>query len=367
MGCDSKVLPPYRIGALGRRAIKRSGVLLAGLTLGVLLQAAAGASIGIQDGARAVIPVRQISLGSGVRLYIVPLTIGKTFTHAKLESGSTGLRVMPNILASADVRPTSRGDVYCSSEGPTFSGMVAKAPVTLGASTQVTALQVLSAVGSGGVRECDQASSDGGGITEEIPLAEGIPVILGIGMASAEFPSFLPSIGVHRWIVRLPRPDGHFPGRLILNPDDEEVENFVKIPLTSNSERGIPDSLSGCLMNDKAKLKLCGLVQLDTGVDGIRVQMPASMAPWQEGTRATLLFNDPGGHPIAAEHLIVGLEAQASRLSFKRSSDKMIRIYAGLSPYLVFSILYDPGRRAIGFSPRRTLAEGPDGVIFSGR
>jgi hypothetical protein len=348
------MLPSYRSGGLGRRAIKRSGVLLAGLTLGGLLQATAGASVGSPDGARAVIPVRQMSLGNGVRLYIVPVTIGRTFAHAKLESGSTGLRVMPNILASADVSPTGRGELYCSPEGPTFNGMVAKAPVTLGALTQVTPLQVPSAAGSGGVIECDQASSDGGGIIEEVSLGESIPVILGIGMANAEFPSFLPSIGVHRWIVRLPRPDGHFfPGRLILNPDDEEVENFVKIPLTSNSEREIPDSLSGCLMNDKVKLKLCGLVQLDTGVDGIRVEMPASAAPWQEGTRATLFFNDQGGHPIAAEHLIVGLEAQASRLSFKRSTDKLIRIYAGLSPYLVFSILYDPGSRAIGrYRPR---------------
>jgi hypothetical protein len=360
------MLPSYRSRALSLCAIKCCGVLLAGLMIGIHLQAAAGASAGSRGAARAVIPVREVSLSDGVRIYIVPVTIGRTFTHAKLESGSTGLRVMPNVLASADLSPTGREDVYCSPDGPTFKGGVAKAPVTLGNLTQMTLLQILSAVGSAVIKG-EQTGSGSDSITEAISLGEGAPAILGIAMGNAEFPSFLPAIGVHRWIVRLPRPDGHFPGRLILNPDDEEVENFVKIPLTSNPDREMTDSLSGCFLNDKAKLKLCGLVQLDTGIDGIRIEMPASAASWQEGTRATLFFNDQDGRPMAAEHLTVGLEAQASRLSFKRSSDKLIRIYAGLSPYLAFSVLYDSRGRAIGFSPRRTLPAGPDGVTFSGR
>jgi hypothetical protein len=93
--------------------------------------------------------VRQITLSSGARLYIVPIAIGSTFTHAKLESGSTGLRVMPNVLKSADVDPTNGIDVYRSPEGEVFTGTVARVTVTLGTLKQMMSLQLISAVNSG--------------------------------------------------------------------------------------------------------------------------------------------------------------------------------------------------------------------------
>lgn len=193
---------------------------------------------------------------------------------------------------------------------------------------------------------------------------EGFKAILGVNMATADVASLFAGIGARRWIIELPRRGDPAPGRIVLNPTDEEVQGFISLPIMRQFDAqrgGTHDAVQGCLINGATEEKVCGAVVLDTGAPGIRVVMNASgRKPWPAQTPATLVFADADGRVRVAESLVIGRREHASSLSFQeRERAPMTMVMSGLTPYFAYSVLYDPQRGTVGFKARPGLAQGP--------
>lgn len=67
---------------------------------------------------RAEVTVREVVLSDGMRRYAVPIRVGATDILAGLDSGSTGLRILPNVLKPGDVQPTSRDILIPTTPAP---------------------------------------------------------------------------------------------------------------------------------------------------------------------------------------------------------------------------------------------------------
>ena len=316
---------------------------------------------------RTEVPVKEVVLSDGTRRYAVPIKVGATGILAGLDTGSTGLRVLPNVLQAGETRPTSQGDSYSYQSGARLDGQVADASVTVGELSGEATVQAVQRVGCTDTKPNCPAG--------RIPLAqygiqgnglpgEGFKAILGVNMAKADVASLFSAIGAQRWIVELPRPGEGKPGRIVLNPTDEEAQGFISLPIMDQYAAlrgGAHDAVEGCLVNDATRARLCGAVILDTGAPGIEVigaDIPRS--PWPNDTPATLTFADASGHVKAGERFVIGRREHASHLIFQQR-DRMSTpmILSGLTSYFAYAILYDPAHGTVGFKPRPPTANGP--------
>ena len=128
---------------------------------------------------------------------------------------------------------------------------------------------------------------------------------------------------------------------------------------------GLHDSVAGCILNNATKEKACGALLMDTGAPGIAVNnSKLGHAPWPNGTPATLAFYG-GEHLAAIEQFTVGMRSHASHLSFNETEEPGTTIYAGLSPYFAFDVLYDPGRGLVGLKPRPSAPDAPPGTLVT--
>jgi hypothetical protein len=323
-------------------------------------------------GARSEVAIREVILSDGERRYVVPIKIGNTPVEAGLDTGSTGLRVLPNVLAASDATHDGDSDRYGYGAGTEFVGKTGTATVAVGDISGTSSLQLIETTDCLPDKPHCPASRipmEKFGIEGSGLPGEGFRAILGINMAGADVASPLSSIGVKSWIVELPRPGDNGPGKLILNPGSDDVKNFVLLPIVSafSMQRGgLHDSVAGCLINVPSKAKACGVALLDTGAPGIRlVNGPLGRTPWPNGTAATLAFYDGSGSARAVEYFTVGSRAHASRLMFEDGPERATVIFAGLSPYFAFDILYDPGKREIGFRPRPAGPNAPVGQLVA--
>jgi hypothetical protein len=344
--------------------------------LAVLTAAVASASSPHVAGAagapvRAEAPIREVALSNGDRRYAVPIRIGGTALDAGLDTGSSGLRVLQRAVPPEALRPSGRGSSYSYGAGAKLDGVVARADVSMGELTGATEVELVRHVGCSGDKPHCAAGSipvEQYGIQGDGLPGEGFGAILGANMASAEIPSLLAGIGARRWIVELPRPGEPGPGRLVLNPSDAEVQGFVRLPIAqryADRQGGMHDGVSGCLRDEGSGRHVCGTVLLDTGAPGIRVLAPdAPVPPWPEGTPATLTFMGRDGRPAAVERLVIGRREHASRLTAERQDAAPApAIFAGLSPYFAFTVLYDPQHGEIGLKPRPPAPPAPEGAL----
>jgi len=319
---------------------------------------------------RAEVAVREIDLSDGTRRYAMPITVGATPIVAGLDTGSTGLRILPDVLKDADARPTGRVDTYSYAQGAKLDGVIADAAVAVGDLSGQTSVQLVRRVGCNDARpDCTAIAvpeASYGILGNGLP-GEGFKAILGVNMAGGDVASLFSGIGASRWIVELPRPGETEPGRIVLNPSDAEVAGFVNLPimgLFADAHGGAHDAVAGCLINDTTHEKLCGAVVLDTGAPGIRVvARDIGGPPWPQGTPALLVLGDAGGDVRVAEALAIGERAQATHLAFEpqdRAQTPMI--FTGLTAYFAYSILYDPVHGTVGFKPRQPTPSGPSAM-----
>lgn len=322
---------------------------------------------------RAEVPVKEIILSDGTRRYSVPITVGATEILAGLDTGSTGLRILPNVLKDSDARRTGRVDTYSYSAGAKLAGVVAEASVSVGDLSGSTTVQLAQQVGCSdeqpkcvaGSIPLSQYGVQGNGLP-----GEGFKAILGVNMAGADVASLFSGIGAQRWIVDLPRPGESNSGRIVLNPTDAEVQGFVSLPILdqfADRRGGAHDAIAGCLINETTHEKLCGAVVLDTGAPGIRVvARDISRTPWPKATPATLVLADAAGRVRAAEKLVIGQSDQTSHLAFEQRDQVQTRmIFVGLTPYFAYSILYDPVHKTVGFKPRHPAPLGPSPIVVN--
>lgn len=361
-----------RTGIRVRTLVEGSGASLMRLTILVLATAAVVTPAAAQPSAsvRAEVPIREVVLSNGARRYGVPITVGSTALEAGLDTGSSGLRLVPNAVPEGDAIATGRSDSYSYGAGAKLDGEIGRATVAVGALSGTTTLQLVRKVGCTAVKPTCAAGS--------IPVAqygiqgdglpgEGFKAILGVNMASAEIPGLFAGVGATRWIIELPRPGEGAPGRIVLNPTDAETAGFVALPIASrfaSQKGGLHDGVAGCLKNETNGQQVCGVMLLDSGAPGIRVEDADAPRPWPNGTPASLTFADGAGRVAAVEHLSIGQREHASNLTMVREpQSKLPEIFAGLSPYFAFSVLYDPAHGTVALKPRSPAAGGPQGVL----
>jgi len=325
-----------------------------------------------EPGARSEVPIREVVLSDGARRYSVPIQVGATVIEAGLDSGSSGLRILPGVLGEADAKVVGGGDTYSYGSGAELDGVVGHAEVGVGTLAAPISVQLIRKVGcTAKVPKCPASripQSQYGVQGDGLP-GEGFKAIIGVNMAEAEVVSPLRAIGAERWIIELPRPGETTPGRLILNPTEAELTGYALLPVVAayrEQKGGLHDAVGGCILNDTTGRKACGALLMDTGAPGIAVVNGGlGGEPWAQGP-ATLAFYDGRGRAEAAEKITTGLKAHASRLEFKSEpANPNTAIMSGLTAYFAFSVLYDPEHGLVGLRPRPPAPEGPQGMLVA--
>ena len=302
---------------------------------------AAPASAAAPAATRVEVPIVDLVLSDRTHRYAIPIGVGATSVWASLDPGSADLRVLPGVLRAADVYRTKPPVTNRRQPG----GMGSQAYLTIGALVGLVPIQLVSSAECAGDKAYCPSSQVGRRAT------------FGIHMAASNVPSPLVALGVRRWIVELPRPGEAQPGRLVINPTDDEVAAFVRLETTAqfrNSRDPLHDSVASCVLNNDTGARVCGPASLDFGAPESGVVNGAlGEQPWPEGTPTTIEFYDDQSRTCASERIAVGLQASASGLRFSTQIEFGGTILnLGLTPYFAYSVLYEPQVGAIGLKPR---------------
>jgi len=303
---------------------------------------------------RSEVPIKEVILSDGTRRYAVTIQVGGTTIEAGLDSGSTGLRILPGVLAPGDAERTGRGSRYGYGAGAELRGVIGRATVRIGGQGGPTTVQLVESVGCTAQRpDCaaGRIALADYGIQGDGLKGEGFKAILGANMGEADAASPLPAIGARRWIIELPLPGSGRPGRLILDPAPEEMAGYRTLHVLAGPG-GMHDAVRGCLENAASKQALCGPAILDTGAPGIEA-INADGAAWPAGTPAVLAFFDRGDKPVTAASFQIGQRKFASHLAFPhRPLAGQLRLFTGLAAYFAYSVLYDSEAGTLGLKPR---------------
>lgn len=309
---------------------------------------------------RSEVPIVEQVLSNGAHRYAIPVQVGGTRLLASLDTGSTGLRILPGVLKDGDARPSDDPETYGYASGSRYEGVASEAVLTIGASKGTSSVHLIRTIGCYAyLPRCpaSRTTPDKYGIASDGLPNEGFKAIVGIDMASGKVGNPLRALGVRRWIVELPRP-GERNGRLILNPTDEETQGYMLSPLAAPyaHERGggLHDALPGCISNRDSRQKACGVVLLDTGSFFLSVlNAGLDSAAWSDGSTADLDLFDTGGRVATHMPFVLGDRDLGTRFGTRR--ERLVYgvvILAGAAPYFTHSVLYDPRRAMIGLKPR---------------
>lgn len=304
-----------------------------------------------------------MTLSDGTIRYWIPVKIGNTDVQALLDTGTTGLRVLPDIVSSADLMEGSRDRIFVGSSTE-FVGNVSEGTIAVGGFSALSPFQLIKDVKcQPGELSCPatQVPFDKYGLGADGLPGEGFHALIGMNMGSSDVANPLVAIGAKRWIVELPRPGDSTQGKLVLNPRDDEIMDYVHIPLLWRFRHDEPlhDALSGCLQKSGSSRKACGTVTFDTGYPAMDVYGEHDV--WPENTKAELTISD-GTEPRAAMSFNAGRKEQASQVFFDIRRGPTI--FAGAVPYFAFDVLYDPGENEIGLKPRAIVAGMPAGRLI---
>jgi hypothetical protein len=335
--------------------------MLRGLALSLALASGLAAPSAAQDvPRRAALPIRAVTLSNGAVRYAVSIRIGGTTLAAALDTGSTGLRVLPGALQPGDAQPTETPETYGYASGSRYEGLAGEATVTLGAVTARAPIHLIRSIGCFAQTPRCPASRTPlphYGIASDGLPDEGFKAILGTDMDRARIANPLAAMGVRRWIVELPRPGHPDEGRLILNPTAAEAADYVMLPVVGPYAQiqggGLHDALPGCLIHADTRGRVCGPVLLDTGSSFLAVANGRPAAPWPDGSAAALEVYGVDGTLAARADFTLGSRDAATRIVW-RSEPGAPRpsVFAGVAPYFAWSVLYDARRQAIGLKPR---------------
>jgi hypothetical protein len=180
---------------------------------------------------------------------------------------------------------------------------------------------------------------------------EGFQAILGISLTSpgnlADNP--LTALGVHAWIVELPRPGDQTPGRLILNPSMSEQAAYRHFAINEHGQ------IAGCLINHSSNAQICRPVLLDSGASGVEALIPDVSQPqlWEPGTVASLsLASDDTEASWAIDFESTAIHSPGHVAVLPQGKAPFPHISAGSLPYYAFSVLYSSGDAWIGLAKR---------------
>ena len=346
---------PMTAGFHGRKISAGAKLLATGCAVGLLCCRTPAAA---QAPGRVAIPIRQAVNSRGSVRFFVPITIGdEAPLDAMIDTGSPGLRVLRTALtAQAQIWPTGRPSRAHYTSGVMATGTVGMATIrfaagAIGSSIPIEVVtQIRCTSGKpncrGGQLSLDEFGFGGSGAAEE-----GFRAIIGISPAvehgrRPDIPNPLEALGIERWIVELPHPGDHEPGRLILNPDKTDITGFEMFRTVDPGHGRI----RGCIVNRDRHTRLCGPSILDTGADSIRIESPwlERRRHWQPGTLVALSF----GGALHSEFYVGDLAPVSNIILVPSHRRGPNRLFLGVIPYYFYSVLYDAGRHKIGLRPR---------------
>jgi hypothetical protein len=83
--------------------------------------------------AQIIVPITQTLLPDGDIRYSVPIRVGNSdVINALLDTGSTGLRILPNAIAPDTYTDTGFSSLYAYGSGEDLNGTIATAPIAIG-------------------------------------------------------------------------------------------------------------------------------------------------------------------------------------------------------------------------------------------
>jgi hypothetical protein len=315
--------------------------------------------------------VRQTLL-NGRPIYSVPVRVGSTLIETGVDTGSTGLRVLPNVLKEQDAQASERSQGYSYGSGIKIDGVVATAQIAFGNRAGQGLFQMIRTVGCL-QRQPDCPATKVGGVEHYGLMGQGIPdagfkAIAGLGFAPSQ-PDMpgepLEELGVSRFLIDLPR-RGDATGRMVLDPDPGDTQNFVELPNTEDGSGKVnANRVPGCLVNLRDNKSICGGMLLDSGAPGISASVPGGeTADWPPGTPGRIIFGDGHGRILASMDFTSGPK-QFSHVHIGSAGPQQTRatMSIGVTPYLAFSVLYDVKRRIIAVRPRPPAPEAPVGRV----
>ena len=291
---------------------------------------------------RVELPVRLIELPNGDRRFATTLTISGQAVDVGIDTGSTGLRVLPRGLNPQSAAQKGPKVTYSYGAGTGFEGQAITVPVAAGAIAGPVRLMRITGVGCVADHpDCPVAHSDPStyGIQGDGIAGQGFAAILGIRLKHDEIDNPFAQLGVRQWIVELPRTAGE-QGRIVLNPDEAEIAPYARIGVDSDG------TTEGCLIGRE---RICGRAFFDSGAAGLRVLRATPFRPWDDGTPATISVGT--GANMQSIAVTIGRRDQASGLSHGPGGAET-RLSLGFAPYFQWSVLYDASRHQIGLKPR---------------
>ena len=306
------------------------------------------------EAARVEIPIHQTVLRGGWIRYSIPLRLGTTDVEAMLDTGSTGLRILPGTLAPGDYTASHSSTAYPYGSGVELTGVTARGALALGALTSgspVTFIAVQSVGCVDRIPDCaaSRISQEDFRIGGDGLKGQGFKAIFGINLVSTEVDNPLIAMGVESWIVLLPVPGDTVPGKLVLNPSADETAGYSLFHLADPRHATF---LPGCIVADDLQQKICGRVVLDSGAPGIMVASREVIAsfPWPSGTEVTFVVQNEEGRQSGMRFKSGSEASYAVRLNRKWAAP-FVRI-SGAAPFLSLSVLYDAKASLIGLKPR---------------
>jgi hypothetical protein len=332
--------------------------LFAGFVLAIVLAVAAGSACAAE---RVEIPVRQISAHNGRIFYYVMVTVGgsKPFA-AMLDSGSTGLRVLPGLLAPEDAEETGHHREQSFGSGERVKGFLAHAQrMTIGGAAVTTPMELQI------VHDVDCLGSKPHCAAQDRDVDKfrwgAFKAMLGIRLDDDHrdintLANPLAAIGEGRWILSLPRPWDIGPGKLIFNPSDEESAGYTQFDVKNDFS-----AIGGCLITMPDQHKVCGGIVPDTGAFLIAVlahDKPMGF-PWAPGTKIWLVVQNTAGDRTGAAFTASGEEGSAFHLKYFSDEGRLPTI-VGVGPFFVFNVLYDAKKMTLGLKAREDNAAAAD-------
>ncbi len=319
--------------------------------------------------ARFEVPIRErVRLSDGVRRYGVPITINGADALAGLDTGASGLRIMPDAPGRSGAQATARPETYAFGSGAHLVGNAGQVTLTLGAATAPVSAHLVAAVDCIARQpNCPGRLGLGYGFLGDGLPGEGFRVLLGANMGPTSIDTPLVALGGRRWIIELPLPGRPETGRLIVNPTDAEVQGFIMLRLVvgyREADGGLHDAVWTCLRNLKTEARVCGPSLLDTGNSVIRINNAELNPAWPTGTPMALDFKNDGLTTLASVRLTAGDPAQG--LTTATAPIRGVVLLPGVAAYYAYSVLYDPRRGMIGLKPRPVTDGLPKAELPSG-
>ncbi len=312
---------------------------------------------------RVEIQIKQNILSNGDVRYSIPVRIGNAApVETMLDTGSTGLRILPGAISPDNYVLTDHSNDYGYGSGVTMSGTVGKATVGVGgdSTNESIPIQIVQKIGCSKDKPACPASrvalSAYGFGGDGLP-GEGFKAIIGVALPPSrqqgEVVNPFGHMGSGAWIIVLPRPGRIDPGKLIINPDQNDLAGFTLFKDLIPLPRFKTQSIAGCLHNQTANKEFCGPIMFDTGANLTTVW--TSLAPprnWPDGMRGAFIFGDHADLKAGAE-FVVDHATPGSKVNIKPPLGPLPTVInAGILPYFRYEVYYNVEKNEIGLKQR---------------